>query len=287
MTRKSHEDARWYRVFFVIAGDLFYRIEVAVMTEARITTALVRAVPQSFDRCIKPDGAGEPIDVELARDLHLAYVRELERTVDSVVRIPADDRYPDCCFVEDPVIVVGGVVIVCNMAAPTRRGEEDAIENELGATRSVVRLLAPATLDGGDVLIVGSTVFVGISRRSNMDCVGQLRRAVAVQGYNVIPVKIDGILHLKSGCTRVGDRTLLIDRARVDATPFRQYELLDVPAEESYAANALLVNDVILMSRGFPITGDKLRATGREVVELDTTEFRKAGGSLTCLSILI
>lgn len=257
----------------------------------QVDTAIVRLVPDSFVDAIRPDGgSGEPIDVERAREQHAAYVDVLRGAGVRVRRVGADERYPDCCFVEDPGIVAGNIVVMCRMAMASRRGEAVAVERELARHAYVLRMQAPALMDGGDVIRVGQRLFVGLSERTNAEAVQQLRYSLG-DTWQVNPVEVRGVLHLKSACTHVGGGVLLVDPRHVDPEAFGGLSTLAVPPEESYAANCLAVNDTVVVSAGYPRTRALLAELGNRlgfsIVELDMSEFRKAGGSLTCLSILL
>lgn len=249
------------------------------------TDAVVRSLPDSFDRCIRPADSTAPIDVALARTQHDTYVDLLSRLGLVVHRIDADERFPDCCFVEDPAIVVGNIAILCEMAAPARRGEGEAVARALSRYHALRRLGPPAFIDGGDVIRAGDRLFVGLSERTNAEAVQQLRYFLGDE-YAVMPVEVRDVLHLKSACTAIDAETLLIDPTKVDPVAFDGFELIEVPEGESYAANCLAVNGAVVVSAGFPRTSELVASTGYEVIELSMSEFRKAGGSLTCLSIL-
>jgi dimethylargininase len=253
-------------------------------------TAVVRSVPSSFVDAIRPaGGAASPIDVDVARAQHDAYVKVLEGSGVRVRRLRADERLPDCCFVEDAAVVIGDIAVVCRMASPSRRGEGVAVERELSRHAYVLRMQAPAFMDGGDVVRVGNRLFVGLSERTNTEAVQQLRYSLG-SDYLVTPVEVHGVLHLKSACTHVGGDVLLVDSGSVDPAAFGGYATVAVPPKERYAANCLWVNETVFVSSGYPHTLDLVAGLGERhgfrVVELEMSEFRKAGGSLTCLSIL-
>lgn len=253
------------------------------------THAIVRGVPDSFAAAIRPEGStGGDIDVALARVQHERYVDALERTGVTVERVEADEDFPDCCFVEDPVVVVENAAFLCRMAAPSRNGEGKALERLLRHRRPLWRMQAPATMDGGDVIRVGRRLFVGLSARTNAEAIQQLRYSLGDE-YRVTPVEVRGVLHLKSACTPVDDTTLLADARCVDLRAFEDagFRIVEAVPGEGYAANCLAVNGAVLMSAGFPRTRDRVTGAGFDVVELDMSEFRKAGGSLTCLSVLL
>lgn len=253
------------------------------------TYAVVRSLADSFVDAIQPSGTAQPIDVTLAREQHDAYVAVLDAAGVRVRRIDADERYPDCCFVEDPAVVVDDLAIVCRMAASSRQGEEVAVERELSRRLAIMRMMAPANMDGGDVMRVGSRLFVGLTERTNTEAVQQLRYSLGEE-YPVTPVEVRGALHLKSACTHVGAGVILVDPESVDPDVFSEFTTVSVPADERYAANCLSVNGTVVVSAGYPRTRGMLAEVGERagfrVVELSMSEFKKAGGSLTCLSIL-
>lgn len=254
-------------------------------TDSHYTKAIVRGVPDTFDRCIKPHG-GEAIDVGLARVQHESYCGILESLGLELIRLKPDERYPDCCFVEDTVVVGGEWAVLCHMGAASRRGEEEAVGRLLTDLR-LHRLEPPATLDGGDVILDGGRLFVGMSGRSNDAAARRLRELLSDEGVEVVPVPVAGALHLKSACTRVAPGLLLASETIADARPFSACERLVVPRDEQYAANCLSVNGTVIVSEGFPGTKAIIESRGYPTRTLAMTEFRKAGGSLTCLSVLV
>jgi dimethylargininase len=252
--------------------------------------AIVRKVPDSFDSCIKAS-AQLTIDVRLARMQHDAYRKILESLGLEVTALEADDRYPDCCFVEDAAIVAGERAILLPLGAPSRVGEEIAVGKLLARYKTVHRMASPeidspARMDGGDVLAVGKKLFVGLSRRTNRNAVAKLKEMLAADGYEVVAVPLRGVLHLKSACSHLGNGCVLICRGYFDENIFSAYQRIIVHPDDAYSANCLAVNGRVIVSKGFPRTRDGIEAAGFETIELDMSEFRKGGGSLTCLSIV-
>ncbi|UCG52063.1 MAG: N(G),N(G)-dimethylarginine dimethylaminohydrolase [Candidatus Latescibacterota bacterium] len=248
--------------------------------------AIVRAVPRTFDRCIRPAGPTVPIDVDLAMEQHRHYCDALESLGLELIRIEPDDRYPDCCFVEDPAVIVDGRAIVVNMGAPSRLGESVAIKEALARWKVVTEVGTPGTLDGGDVLFAGDRYFVGLTSRSNETGFVAFREIVRELGYVAESVPVKNALHLKSVCTHLGEGHLVVAPGHVDETIFCNYTLIPVSKEDEYSANCLSVNGKVLVIAGYPRTKAAIEAAGFETIELETTEFKKAGGSLTCLSII-
>jgi dimethylargininase len=220
-----------------------------------------------------------------ARDQHAAYTAALDQLGFELVRLDADDRYPDCCFVEDTVVVSGGLAVFCEMGAPSRRGEQPAVMGALSDLEQL-RLESPATLDGGDVIRDGDALFVGLTERTNRAAVDALAAALGPRGKTVRPVAVTGALHLKSLCTRLGPGLFVITESFARTGAFSQYDLVVLPDEEGYAANCLAAGGRAVVSRGYPESRRRIEAAGIETITVDMSEFRKGDGSLTCLSIL-
>lgn len=251
-------------------------------------TAITREVSPALAGCELSFVPRNPIDVALARRQHAAYCRALESLGCDVIELPALPDYPDSVFVEDVALAFDEVAIATRPGAESRRGEGDAVYEVLGSLRPLLRIEAPGTLDGGDVLCIGKRVFVGISARSNEDGRAQLRTLLAPYGYTVEGVATRDCLHLKSAVTQVADDTLLVNLAWLaDASPFAGHQMIEVDPDEEHAANAVRVGDAILYPDCFPKTLARLRATGINVTTVDVSELQKAEGAVTCCSLLL
>jgi N-Dimethylarginine dimethylaminohydrolase len=250
--------------------------------------ALVRPPASTFADGLTTAGLGPP-DPQLALAQHEAYVRALETCGLSVTRLPADDRFPDSTFVEDTAVLARGLAVLCRPGAPSRSGEVEAIRIAIKSFfPSPVAIEAPGTVDGGDVCEAGDHVFVGISERTNEAGARQLAAHLATRGLETTPVDVRGIpglLHLKSGIAWLGERTLALARPFTGRPEFAGWDVLDVPAGEEYAANAILVNGRVLLASGYPRFAAAVSALGLPVVALDMSEFRKLDGGLSCLSL--
>ena len=240
--------------------------------------AITRDVSPSIAKCELTHLARTPIDYDRAREQHREYRDLLASLGCSVIELPADAAYPDSVFVEDTAIVLDDIAVITRPGAESRRGETQAIEEVLSRYRPVKRIEAPATIDGGDVLVLDEHLYVGITARSNEAALEQLRR---LTGREVTGVRVDGCLHLKSGITRVSRDALLVHRQWIDVTPFAGWTLIDA---EPFGANALLLDDVVIYPRGFPRTLAKL--AGLDVRLVDADELAKAEGGVTCCSIV-
>lgn len=250
--------------------------------------ALTREVPASITECQLTHVAREPIDVSRARAQHAEYEDALRACGCDVVRLPELDAFPDSVFVEDVALVFDEGAVMTRPGAVSRQGEVAPMAASLGGYRHVVRgVTAPGTLDGGDVLRLGRTIWVGRSARSNAEGIAQLGRAVADWGYSVRAAAMQDALHLKSAVTAVAEDVLLVNPAWVDTSQFAGFSIIEVDASEPFAANAVLVNGRVIHSVAFPMTQARLRAAGIDVVGVDASELAKAEGGVTCCSLLL
>jgi dimethylargininase len=188
--------------------------------------------------------------------------------------------------VEDTAIVLDEVAVIARPGLAARQPEAATIETVLRDFRPIVRIVEPGTLDGGDVLRIGRTLFVGQTARTNADGTRQLEQAIVPHGYEVVPVIPTGCLHLKSAVTYAGRETVVLNPEWVDVDLFARWQCVPVPVDEPSGANVLLVRDTVHVAASAPATSRKLAALGFETTVLDTSEFEKAEAALTCLSLL-
>ena len=249
-------------------------------------TAITRAVSQSINNCELTFHLQQRIDVARAASQHKAYEELLRELGVRVISLPEERDLPDAVFVEDAAVVVDEVAIMTQMGAASRRAEIESLARALSEYRPVEYMESPATLDGGDVMRIGRALFVGASSRTNADGIDQLSDLIAPYGYEVKAVEMQGCLHLKSGCSYVGGNSILINRSLIDARQFEGFELIDVPATEPNAANALLIDDVVIIPASFPETRGMLEGRGFSVRTVDVSELQKAEGGVTCKSLI-
>jgi dimethylargininase len=249
--------------------------------------ALTRAVPQSLDRCELTHLARSPIDVALAGRQHAAYEAALRAAGCTVVRMPPEPDRPDSVFVEDTAVVLDELAVVTRPGAPSRRGETASTAAALRTWRPLVTIEDPGTLDGGDVLVAGRTVFVGLGARSNAEGLRQFARHLAPFGYTVRGVEVAGCLHLKSAATLLSPSSVLVNPAFVNPRVFEPLEAVLVAPEEPAAANALLVGGHVIFSPAYPRTLGVLERRGARVVLVDLGELAKAEGALSCCSLVV
>ena len=254
--------------------------------EIPMLIAITKDVSPNINNCELKFVERRRIDYSLAVKQLEEYRGALERCGALVKRLRADSRYPDSCFVEDTAIVVDEIAVIASMGAASRRGETQAITDELWPYHNITHITLPATIDGGDVLRAGRRILVGLSSRTNQAGIEQLTRILVPRGYRVIPVRTTKSLHFKSACTAIDDETLLVNRDWIQLDDLAGFNVVLTPDDEPDAANVLRVNDTVFVQAGFPGTMERVRSVHGKVEALDTSELRKAEGALTCLSIV-
>ncbi|AMK12868.1 MAG: dimethylarginine dimethylaminohydrolase family protein [Pseudodesulfovibrio sp.] len=227
---------------------------------------------------------GKP-DFDLALKQHDAYCRTLADLGLEVTVLDAEPGYPDCCFVEDTAVVCEHVAVLTPLGAPSRQGEQVTIEPELAKHKSVVKIVPPALIEGGDVLQVEKTFFIGLSDRTNHEGAAALGAAVEPYGYKWVEISCCPSLHFKTDVNYIGNNTILVSPCCDSLPELSLFKRVIVEDDEAYARNCLYINGTVIVPDGFPKTLAKVRATGVETVVLDVSEFRKLDGGLTCLSL--
>lgn len=249
--------------------------------------ALTRDVSPRISECELTHLERVPIDFDRACVEHAEYERTLTALGCHVRRVSTAADLPDSVFIEDTAVVLDELAVITRPGAESRRAETAAVEDVLRQYRAVATIRAPATLDGGDVLLVGRTLYVGVGNRTNEAGVEQLRSAVKGHGYDVRAVRFTGCLHLKTAVTFVGDGQLLVNPAWIDAREFGGLRALTIDLREPFAANALLVGDRLVHGAQFPGTRRILERAGCTVVPVPAGELAKAEGGVTCCSVLL
>ena len=253
---------------------------------ALVVHAITRPPCSALAGCALTYLERQPIDVGRALAQHASYVAALQTCGVTVEVLPALEDLPDAVFVEDTAVIVDECAVITRPGIDSRRPEVESIARALTRHRPTVRITAPGTLEGGDVLRVGRTLFVGQTLRTNAHGTRQLRDALAPHGYEVLPAEPNGCLHLKSAVSWIGDETVLVNPAWVDVGLFGRWQCVPVAPGEPFAANALRIGEVVHVAASAPRTRTKLEALGFATVSLDISEFEKAEAALTCLSIL-
>ncbi|MGB8667060.1 MAG: amidinotransferase [Serratia inhibens] len=215
----------------------------------------------------------------------LAYVDTLLRLGLKVTVLPAAPDFPDAHFVEDTAVVMPELAVITHPGAPSRQGEVDTIAPLFAGERPVVRMSRRGHLDGGDVLLVDRQFFIGLTARTDEAGIGEFAAAVEPYGYRVTAIEVSAGLHLKSIVNHVGRNTLLLTEDYQRHPAFSGFNAIVIPEVESYAGNTLWINDTLITPQGYPHTLAQIEKLGMPVVQLDTSEFKKMDGGLTCLSL--
>ena len=250
--------------------------------------AFVREVSPSLGDCELTYLARGSIDWRRAERQHREYVEVLKALGCRVERLPPLRDHPDGVFVEDTALVLPEVAVIMRPGAASRRGETDSVAQLLSGHLPSLRIVAPGTLEGGDILRIGRTLYVGASARTNAPGIAQLWELLHPFGYQVRTVPFEGCLHLKSACTFIPPDILVINPNWVDPSVLEDAPVI-VPVDEGepFAANTLTVGGVTLASSAYPKTQARLNARGVATRALDVSELHKAEAALTCLSLLL
>jgi dimethylargininase len=274
------------------------------------TKAIVRPPSANFCEGLTTAALGTP-DYQRALEQHASYCAALLECGLELIRLEADERYPDSCFVEDVALIIGAEnsadenvradssksAIITRPGADSRRGEIASMRAQLTQRfQSIYEIKTPGTLDGGDVCDAGTHFFIGISERTNEAAAEQLAGILATRGWTSTFVDIragthaqdaraTSLLHLKSGVAHLGGNNLIVTEALAPREEFRGFDLIEVDTQEEYAANCIEVNGRVLMAAGHPRLAAKLNELGYNTMALEMSEFQKMDGGLSCLSL--
>jgi dimethylargininase len=252
-----------------------------------MTIAITREISPRFAECEVTHIERTPIDLDIARAQHRAYIKVLQELGCDVIELPAEPDLPDSVFVEDTAIILPEAAVITRPGADSRKPETETITQPLAALIKLVRIREPATVDGGDILVLGKKIYVGLSTRSNQEAVSQLNEILHEYGYSVMGVQLHDCLHLKSAVTRVDDKTLLINKHWVDPSCFGKSDFIEVDPSEPHAANCLPIHGSIIFPTAFPGTRARLEGRRYKVVSVDVSELAKAEGAVTCCSLIL
>ena len=248
--------------------------------------AITRAVSPALANCELTFVDRQPIDIAKARAQHIAYEQLLANLGIHVHSLAAEPTLPDSMFVEDPVIVLDELAVILPLGTKSRQPEAESLAKALAPFRKLAYITAPGAIEGGDILVIDRTLYVGQTTRTNAEGVRQLAAILAPHNYAVVPVSVTGCLHLKSAVTCLGRNTLLANRAWFDTTPFARFRWIDVDPAEPHAANALAIADTVIFPASFPKTRVRIESAGFHVTSLDISELQKAESGLTCSSLI-
>jgi len=247
--------------------------------------AIVRKPAKNFSNGITTANMGKP-DFKKALKQHEEYCKALTECGVDLIVLDADDQFPDGCFVEDTAVVTEQMAVITRPGAESRRGETKKIEEVLFEYKKIERIKAPGTLDGGDIVRAEDHFFIGISGRTNEKGGRQMDKILNAYGYTGTPVLVSDGLHLKSGMNYIGDNTVIALKDYAGLPDLKDYTIIPIDDDESYAAISLRCNDYVIVPKGFPKAKERIQSEGFKILEVETTEFQKMDGGLTCLSLL-
>lgn len=250
--------------------------------------AIVRLPAANFADGLSTVDLGIP-DFDKTIEQHQRYCDALQQCGLTLTQLAADPNHPDSTFVEDVAILTEHGAILTRPGAQSRAGEVENIKAALSPFfPDFAEIIAPGTLDGGDICEAGKHFIIGISHRTNEVGAQQLADWLATQGYTSAFIDIravSGILHLKSGISYIGDNRMVVIDALAGHAELKPFELIRLQPDEDYAANCVRVNDYILMAKGFPVLQATLTQLGYSIIALDMSEYQKMDGGLSCLSL--
>lgn len=249
------------------------------------TKAIVRTPSHSLVNGITTASLGIP-DYDKALLQHSDYISALKECGLEVTCLPADDNFPDSTFVEDVALMTPHCAIITNPGAPTRQLETISIRPTINQFYETVETIEPPrTVEAGDIMMVGDHYYIGLSERTNQSGADQMISLLEKHQLTGSVITLSEVLHLKTGLGYLENNHLLACGEFLSKPEFQQYHILEVPAEEAYAANSVWINGTVLTPKGFPKTLALIQALGYKTREVDVSEFQKIDGGLSCLSL--
>ncbi len=245
--------------------------------------AIVRPPGRRFKSCLSDHPLHHTLDFELALEQHKKYCQTLRDLGLDLIELEPDDEHPDSCFVEDTVVVHGKRAMITRMAKESRRGESVGVESVLNEFKQISSVIAPGTLEGGDVIHLPDSLLCGITKRTNIEGASQMGQWLETP---VKHIEDSNIMHIKSHVTYLDRNTIILNPRYVDDPVLESYTKIVLPTEETHSANTLTIGDVVIMSARHTISSQLVKEAGFDVIQLDMSEFEKCDGALTCLSII-
>jgi dimethylargininase len=229
---------------------------------------------------------GKP-DYQKALDQHNSYIHALQQCDVDITILPASEAFPDSVFVEDVALCTPHCAIITRPGAETRRAETTLITDAITRfyPNKVEYIQAPGTVEAGDIMMVENHFYIGLSARTNQEGATQMIAILEKYGLSGSVVTLEKVLHLKTGLAYLEHNNLLAAGEFITKPEFQHLNIIKIPEEESYAANCIWVNERVIMPAGYPITKAKIEALGYQVIEVDTSEYRKIDGGVSCMSL--
>lgn len=251
----------------------------------RFTKAIVKLPCRNMIYGLTESKEGMP-DFDLAKEQHNRYIEALEKCGMEVIVLPEDDNYPDSVFIEDVAVLTPYCAIITKPGAPSRRDEINSMERVLSEFYdSIEQIEESGTLDGGDVLMVGDHYYVGLSDRTNSEGANQFIDILKRYGMTGSKVKLNNMLHLKSGVAYLEENNLVVTGEFINNADFDKFDKIVIDSNEQYSANCLWLNGNVFVADGYIKTIQAIKSAGFKTIVLDMSEFRKLDGGLSCLSL--
>lgn len=245
--------------------------------------AIVRHIPDNYISCLSSHPKHDDLNLNRTREQHTLYIQLLRELGLEVIELPALRENPDCPFVEDTAVIYKSRAVITNMGVLSRKTEVQSIAEILQDYFSINFISSPATIEGGDVLHFSDRLISGMSQRTNKLGIEQTSSFLSVPISTIID---SSIMHLKSYVSYLDEQNILVTEKYANNEVFSGLNKIIVPKAEIYAANALSINGSIIIANGFPQTEKILKEHSYDTIKLQTTEFAKCDGALTCLSLL-
>ena len=249
------------------------------------SNAIVRKPGRSMTKGLSNSNLGVPDYIKAVKQ-HESYVSALKFCGLKVEVLEADENFPDSTFVEDVALLTPHCAIITNPGALSRRGEIIGIKKTVQKYYTDVEQISlPGTVEAGDIMMVGDHFYIGLSNRTNLNGAEQSINILNKYGMSGSIIKLKKVLHLKTGLAYLENNNLVVCGEFLLNPEFQKFNIIEIPHEESYAANCIWVNNNVLIPKGYPITKQRIIKAGYPVLEIDVSEFRKLDGGLSCLSL--
>lgn len=252
---------------------------------AKFNHIIARTPCRALVEGLTSSNLGKPI-YEKALEQHHRYIEALQTCDVDILILPPDEKFPDSVFVEDPVLCTPHCAIITRPGAETRRDETKAIEPYMSRYyKNIEHIEAPGTVEAGDIMMVGTHFYIGESARTNAEGARQMIAILEKYGMTGSVVRLEKVLHLKTGLAYLENNNLIAAGEFITKPEFQKYNIIEIPESESYAANCIWVNDRVIMPSGFPVTAGKIAKLGYQVIEVNTSEYQKIDGGVSCMSL--
>ncbi|RLD61023.1 MAG: N(G),N(G)-dimethylarginine dimethylaminohydrolase [Bacteroidetes bacterium] len=249
------------------------------------TKAIVRRPCKNMTQGITSANLGTP-DYDKAVKQHNEYIEALKKCGLDVTILEANEKYPDSVFVEDVALLTPHCAIITNPGAASRQGEIEEMRKVLSEFyENIEEIKSPGTIEAGDIMMVGSHFYIGLSARTNKEGANQIINILNKNGMTGSTVTLEKVLHLKTGMSYLENHNLVLSGEFLTKPEFQKFNILKVDDDESYSSNCIWVNGTVLVPKGYPKSKSTIEKAGYKTIEVDVSEFRKLDGGLSCLSL--